>query len=266
VAEQCRIVQMETPRHVQSRYPEGMRLDSSEIQLPETPPLARLLGDPALHMGAIDRALASVYRISPYHPDGDPLGGLIATVLSQNTSDRNSSRAYASLRLRYPTWAAVRAAPQEAIAEAIRSGGLSQIKSARIKEILDTLQERYGALDLAAIRGMDVPTARAELSQLRGVGPKTASCVLLFNLGQPAFPVDTHVHRLSRRIGFAPQKASPEAVQHLVEASLPPQRAYYFHVELISHGRTVCKAQRPRCDECPIRRLCRFGMEAPAAD
>jgi len=237
-----------------------MLVESSDIQLPESLPLARLLSDPAVHMRAVDRALADVYRISPYRPDGDPLGGLIATVLSQNTSDLNSSRAYASLRLRYPTWNAVRAAPQEAIAEAIRSGGLSQIKSVRIKEILDTLQERYGALDLAALRGMDVPAARAELSQLRGVGPKTASCVLLFNLGQPAFPVDTHVHRLSRRIGFAPQKASPEAVQHLVEASLPPQRAYYFHVELISHGRAVCKAQRPRCDECPVRPICRYGM------
>ena len=237
-----------------------MRIESSDFQLLESPPLARLLGDPALHMRAVDRALADMYRISPYHPDGDPLGGLIATVLSQNTSDLNSSRAYASLRLRFPTWDAVRAAPHEAIAEAIRSGGLSQIKSARIKEILDTLQERYGALDLAVLRNMDVPTARAELSQLRGVGPKTASCVLLFNLGQPAFPVDTHVHRLSRRIGFAPPTANPEAVQHLVEAALPPQRAYYFHVELISHGRAVCKAQRPRCDECPIRPICRYGM------
>jgi endonuclease-3 len=154
----------------------------------------------------------------------------------------------------------VRAAPREAIATAIRSGGLAGLKSARIKDVLDTLVVRYGSLDLDLLRTMPVPEARAALTTLHGVGPKTASCVLLFNLGKPAFPVDTHVYRLSGRIGFASPKASPEAVQDLVESIMPGQRLYPLHVNLIQHGRTICKAQLPHCTQCAIRPICRFGM------
>jgi endonuclease-3 len=223
-------------------------------------PLPRLLANPRQHIAAVDRALQHTYGTPHWDSDDDPLGGLIGTILSQHTSDINSSRAYDALRLRFPTWVAVRDAPQQAIAEAIRSGGLAQSKSVRIKEILLTLTERYGAPDLAFLRALTMPEARAVLTDLHGVGPKTASCVLLFNLGMPAFPVDTHVHRLSRRIGFAPPKASPEAVQNLVEAHLDPSRCFAFHVLLIRHGRTICKAQRPRCGECALHQLCRFGM------
>lgn len=224
------------------------------------PPLRRLLADPQLHMEVADVALAREHGDRKLRPDGDPLGGLIGTVLSQNTSDLNSGRAYTSLRLRFPTWEAVRAAPREAVADAIRSGGLAEIKSFRIQGILDDLVARYGSLDLSAIAALPIPEARAALTTLHGVGPKTASCVLLFNLGRPAFPVDTHVHRLARRIGFASPKANPVAVQDQVEAHLPAGRRYRFHVNLIRHGRTICKAQRPRCLECPIRPICRFGM------
>jgi endonuclease III len=224
------------------------------------PPLRHLLADPPLHIEVADRALAREYGDRAARPDGDLLGGLIGTVLSQNTSDLNSGRAYTSLRLRFPTWEGVRTAPREAVADAIRSGGLAEIKSARIQGILDDLVARYGSLDLSAIAALPIPAARAALTSLHGVGPKTASCVLLFNLGRPAFPVDTHVHRLARRIGFAPPKASPVAVQDLVEAHLPAEHRYRFHVNLIRHGRTICKAQRPRCLECPIRPFCRFGM------
>ncbi|HWE62011.1 MAG TPA: endonuclease III [Chloroflexota bacterium] len=226
-------------------------------------PRSALLANPRRHIEAVDRALRATYGTPILRPDHDPLGGLIATILSQSTSDTNSERAYASLRARFPSWEAVRAAPSEDIADAIRSGGLARSKSARIKDILDTLVERYGALSLERLSAMSIPEARAELSSLHGVGAKTASCVLLFNLGKPAFPVDTHVHRLSRRIGFAAPRATPARVQDLVEASLAPARRYAFHINLIRHGRGICKAQRPRCDDCPIRQICRFGMALP---
>jgi endonuclease-3 len=223
--------------------------------------LARLRAQPARHIRAVDDALADAYGDPLWEPDGDPLGGLIATILSQNTSDVNSDRAYVRLRARFPTWEAVLHAAQDQLADAIRSGGLAQIKAARILEALATLHQRYGRLDLDWLSDLPVPEARAVLTGLHGVGAKTASCVLLFNLGKPAFPVDTHVHRLSRRIGFAGPKMSPAAVQDLVEASIAPERTYPLHVNLIRHGRQVCKALRPQCGSCQIRRLCRFGTE-----
>jgi endonuclease-3 len=209
----------------------------------------------------VDEALTDAYGDPPWQPDGDPLGGLIATILSQNTSDSNSERAYLRLRATFPTWEAVLQAPQDQIADAIRSGGLAQIKAARILEALATLQQRYGRLDLDWLAEVPVAEARTILTALHGVGAKTASCVLLFHLGKPAFPVDTHVHRLSRRIGFAGPKLSPAAVQDLVEASIEPDRTFPLHVNLIRHGRQVCKALRPHCDDCRIRPLCRYGTE-----
>jgi endonuclease-3 len=223
--------------------------------------LARLLAQPARHIQAVDDALADVYGDPPWEPDGDPLGGLVATILSQNTSDINSDRAYFSLRGSFPTWEAVLQAPHDQLADTIRSGGLAQLKALRILEALATLQQRFGRLDLDWLADVQVPEARAILTGLHGVGAKTASCVLLFNLGKPAFPVDTHVHRLSLRIGFAGPKMSPAAVQDLVEASIAPERTYPLHVNLIRHGRQVCKALRPQCGDCRIRRLCRYGSE-----
>jgi endonuclease-3 len=235
----------------------------SPLRGQEDLPLSTLLADPARHIDAVDRALRAVYGKPDNRPDHDPLSGLIGTILSQSTTDVNSERAFSTLRERFPTWEDVRAASRESIADAIRSGGLAQSKSARIKEILETLAARRGSPNLQRLEALPVPEARAELCSLHGVGPKTASCVLLFNLGRPAFPVDTHVHRLSRRIGFAPPKAFPAQVQDLVEANLAPGRLYAFHINVILHGRRICKAQRPLCHSCSIRSLCRFGMVSP---
>jgi endonuclease-3 len=210
-------------------------------------------------MRAVDRALAQVYGSPEQHCDDDPLGGLIATILSQHTSDLNSSRAFASLRQRFPAWEEVLRAPSHDVASAIRSGGLAGMKAARIKLVLDTIVQRFGSLSLNALRDEPLAQARAALMSLPGVGPKTASCVLLFNLGKPAFPVDTHVHRVSRRIGFAGPKADPETLQGLVEAGIAPARTYPFHVNLITHGRLACKARRPHCDVCALRGMCRHG-------
>ena len=225
----------------------------------EAVPLETLLADPPAHMRAVERALARIYGSPELHCDDDPLGGLIATILSQHTSDLNSSRAYAGLLQRFPAWEQVLQAPSHTVADAIRSGGLADMKAARIKLVLDTILQRFGSLSLNALRDEPLEQARAALMSLPGVGPKTASCVLLFNLGKPAFPVDTHVHRVSRRIGFAGPKAGPETVQDLVEAGIEPARTYPFHVNLIAHGRLTCKAGRPQCDVCALRSLCRYG-------
>jgi endonuclease-3 len=222
--------------------------------------LEELLADPAAHIREVDRALTCLYGTPELQCDDDPLGGLIETILSQHTSDTNSARAYASLRERFLEWEQVRTARVSDIAAAIRSGGLADMKAGRIQAALDTIVQRYGSLSLDALREQPLAEARAALRSLPGVGPKTASCVLLFSLGKPAFPVDTHVHRVSRRIGFAAPKASPEAVQDLVEAGIEAGRAYPLHVNLIAHGRLICKAERPRCDDCDLRILCRYGM------
>jgi endonuclease-3 len=224
-----------------------------------------MLADPPHHILAVDAGLSQVYGSPVSQPDGDPLGGLIATILSQHTSDVNSDRAYARLRARFPSWEAVLAAPCQEVEDAIRPGGLAAMKAARIQQILEAILLERDALDLDWLHGLPLPEARAALTAFHGVGPKTASCVLLFNLGMPAFPVDTHVHRLSLRIGFASPGAGPAAVQDLVESCIQPERAYPLHVNLITHGRRVCMAQRPKCSICSLRPICRMGTESAIA-
>lgn len=194
----------------------------------------------------------------------DPLAELIQTILSQNTSDVNSDRAYAALRERYgEQWEAVRAAPVHELADTIRTGGLPNLKARRIKLVLDRIADRRGALDLGFLRDIPLEEGRSFLQSLDGVGPKTAACVLLFACGKPAFPVDTHVHRVSQRLGLVGPKASPEQAHAELEAFVPPDLAYAFHMDLIRHGREVCKAQRPRCGACPVASLCPYptGLE-----
>jgi endonuclease-3 len=226
--------------------------------------LQDLLADRPAHIRLVDAALVRAYGEPISAPDGDALSGLIATVLSQHTSDVNSDRAFARLRARFPSWHAMVTAEHGELAETIRCGGLANLKAERILAILATLQARHGAPLLSLPPGASVAEARSFLTSLPGVGAKTASCVLLFNLGMPAFPVDTHVHRLARRIGFAPRQASPERVQDLVEAVMPADRLFPLHVNLIRHGRRVCLAQRPRCTECALRAICLFGSAALA--
>lgn len=189
----------------------------------------------------------------------DPLSELILVVLSQHTSDLNSDRAFASLRARFPDWEAVRTAPTPAVADAIRSGGLAEIKAARIQRILSQILERHGALSLEFLRGLPLAEARAFLRALDGVGPKSAACVLLFSLDQPAMPVDTHVHRVARRLGLIGSKTTAEAAHEQLESMVPVEDVYRFHVNLIRHGRRTCKAQRPQCPRCPVAALCDFA-------
>jgi endonuclease-3 len=189
----------------------------------------------------------------------DPLEELVLTVLSQHTSDVNAERAYASLRAAFPTWEEVVRARPGAVADAIRSGGLANTKAPRIQAILREVRDREGRFDLGSLRRMSDAAATDYLSTLPGVGPKTAAVVLAFSLGRDAMPVDTHVHRVTTRLGWIPARTS-EAKAHGVLAELVPAEIRVpVHVGLIRLGREVCKAGRPRCEVCPVFELCPTG-------
>lgn len=187
---------------------------------------------------------------------GPILDQLIATVLSQHTSDRNSERAFATLRGRFGSWEAVASASDQAIADAIRSGGMAEQKAPRIRSILATIQAREGAADLSRLETLDDGAAREYLTSLPGVGPKTAACVLLFSMGRPAFPVDTHVHRIAGRLGWIPPGAGAPHAQELLEELVPEEIRYPLHLALVAHGRRVCRARAPRCEVCVLRAGC----------
>ncbi|HEY7126040.1 MAG TPA: endonuclease III [Ktedonobacterales bacterium] len=204
--------------------------------------------------------LLRAYGKPEWKPDGNALGGLVGTILSQHTSDVNSERAYRQLVTTFPTWEEVRDAPVEQVAEAIRSGGLANMKAPRIQEVLRVLTARLngGKLSLDLLKTRTLAEAREYLRSLPGVGPKTVACVLLFSLGQAAFPVDTHVHRVSKRLGLIGAKVSADQAHTVFERIVPAEWAYPLHVNLIRHGRRVCHAQRPDCARCPLRLECAY--------
>ncbi|HET8521972.1 MAG TPA: endonuclease III, partial [Thermomicrobiales bacterium] len=202
----------------------------------------------------VARRLDLLYGPHDWHPYHPPIDQLVVTILSQHTSDTNTDRAFASLRARFSTWEEVIAAPTGAVADAIRSGGLADQKAPRIQGVLVEVLRKVGSFDLTFLRDLPVPEARAWLMQLHGVGPKTASCVLLFSLGMPAMPVDTHVHRVARRIGLIGPDVTAEAAHTLLEEALGGDhaRVYAFHVNMIAHGRAICTARRPFCERCSL--------------
>lgn len=206
--------------------------------------------------------LEARYGIARLRPDRDPLDTLVETILSQATNDRNRDRAFAELKRRFPTWEAVRQAPVREIARAIHCGGLAAVKSARIKKILAHIHQRVGSLDLDFLRRIPVERARAFLTSLDGVGPKTAACVLLFSCQRPVFPADTHILRVTRRLGWIPQKCSDERAHEILGRLIPAEKCYSAHINLIRLGRDVCRPRAPRCDECCLRSECPFAQEA----
>ncbi len=205
--------------------------------------------------------LAPLYGEPVWRPHGDGMTELVLTVLSQNTSDANSGRAFMRLRSQFPTWEGLLAAPVQAVEESIQVGGLAKIKAPRIKAILAEIWRRLGSFDLSILREMPQDDARNWLQSLPGVGPKTAACVLIFAFGRPVLPVDTHVLRVAQRLGLVPTKASATEAQQRLEAKLRPEEVYPFHISLIEHGRGLCRAQRPLCEECPLLDGCPFGQE-----
>lgn len=210
---------------------------------------------------AVEPLLDEMYGPRRLVRDRDPVSTLVATILSQNTSDTNTARAFHSLRSRFPTWHAVVTAPTHEVIDAIRSGGLANLKAPRIQMALASIHERYGDYDLDALAALPVSVARQELVSLHGVGLKTASCVLLFSLGLPAMPVDTHVHRVTTRIGIIDNGTTADAAHAKLESLIgdDANRVYRLHVELIDHGRTICQSRRPRCEICPLRRNCDYA-------
>jgi endonuclease-3 len=191
-----------------------------------------------------------------WRPRSDPMSELVGTILSQNTSDTNSGRAFARLVNRFPSWESLMGADPTAIAEAIRVGGLARVKAPRIKAVVEEVWARRGSFDLAFLAQMPLEEAKAWLRSLPGVGPKTAACVLLFALGRPALPVDTHVHRVARRLGLVPPRVGAADAHELLEDMLAADEVYPFHMSLIKHGRRICKAQRPLCPRCVLVRGC----------
>jgi len=193
-----------------------------------------------------------------------PLEELVSTILSQNTNDLNRDRAYNLLRRRMPTWEQVRDAPVEQVIEAIRPAGLANQKGPRIQQVLRAITGQRGSLDLSFLADMPVEEARDWLMQFNGVGPKTAAIVLCFSLNKPAFPVDTHIYRVTGRIGLRPAKMTVEQAHPYLEGLFPPETYYAVHLNLIRLGREVCKAGRPRCPVCPVIHLCDYEPKTHA--
>jgi endonuclease-3 len=211
---------------------------------------------------AVHQRLLDVYGRPQWRPHLEPISELVSTILSQNTSDVNRDRAYERLRSRFASWEEVRDGPVEAIEEAIRPAGLAQQKAPRIKKALAFITQEEGELSLDFLKDMPVDEAKAWLTQINGVGPKTAAIILLFSLGMPAFPVDTHVHRVTGRLGLIDPKVSAEKAHDLLEDLLPPDWYYPFHLNVIRHGREICHARNPKCEICPLQDLCDYYQAA----
>lgn len=205
------------------------------------------------------RRLNDAYGRPDWGRTRSPLEELVVTILSQHTSDANCERAFASLRSRFESWDEVVRASDDEIADAIRAGGLANVKAPRIKMVVRQV------LATNALDGLDslpLSEAKSVLQSLPGVGPKTAACVLLFACNRPALPVDTHVFRVSHRLGLIDERIGPENAHDVLEAQLAPNDIYAFHVNMINHGRAICRARSPRCAECTLRDLCQFASQA----
>ncbi len=207
------------------------------------------------------RELAARYG-TPEKPRLDPLAELIVTILSQNTTDANRDRAWAALRTRYPDWERVRDAPRGELEETIRPAGLITGKAAAIQGVLERLDREVGQPSLDHLEGMEDEEALRYLRSFRGVGLKTAACVLCFSLGRDVMPVDTHVHRVARRLGWADERADPSATHERLNRIVPPELRFALHVHLIALGRDVCTARRPACPGCTLADRCpRVGVD-----
>ena len=215
--------------------------------------------------------LDDAYGVPEWRPHHDPTSELVLTILSQNTSDANSGRAFVRLMETFPTWDAVIEAPLPKLIAAIQPGGLAPTKAPRIQEALRDIKQRKGSFDLSFLGELPLDDARAWLRSIHGVGPKTVACVLMFALGRPAMPVDTHVFRVATRLGLIPERAgraamTAEKAHDLLEQLVPAEDFYALHIGLIKHGRRTCAAQRPRCSDCVLADICpSAGMFEAAA-
>jgi endonuclease-3 len=217
---------------------------------------------PAAPIEPVLDLLEAAYGAPERHRRLPALDELIATILSQNTSDVNTDRAFTSLRKRFPDWDAVAEAPAADVVDAIRSGGLANQKGPRIQAVLRELRSWPEGFDLERLAELPDDEALARLTALPGVGTKTASCVLLFSLGRPVMPVDTHLLRISRRLGWVGDRASADEAHLLLTRGVAPARMLDAHLLLITHGRRTCRARRPLCGDCPVAHLCPSAFRA----
>lgn len=186
----------------------------------------------------------------------DPLDSLIRTLLSQSTNDNNRDLAYRRLRERFPAWRDVMEADREEVAEAIRPAGLGNQKSGRMIALLRWIEEEFGSLDLGFLQEMPTEEAFERFTQVKGIGVKTMAVVLMFACGRDVFPVDTHVHRIVRRLGLVPERADAVKTFKLMAPLVPDGKSYSLHMNLLKFGRTICTARNPRCLDCPLYDLC----------
>jgi endonuclease-3 len=207
----------------------------------------------------ITAALEAAYGVPAHRRSRDLIGGLVETILSQNTTDLNSGRAYLALRERFADWDDVRRADVRSIESTIRGGGLARTKAGRIKKILSGIHAESGALDLSSLRRLTTDEVFEYLLSLDGVGMKTAACVALFDLHREVMPVDTHVHRVVGRLGVAGHPKTPEATFKAMRPLVPEGASLSLHINLIRLGRNVCRPREPRCPDCPVARECEHG-------
>ena len=202
--------------------------------------------------------LRAVYGNPKPEPGLDPLDVLIETILSQSTSNINSGRAFENLKKRFPTWEQARRARVTSIEAAIRSGGLARQKSVRIKNLLNEIYQQRGSLDLSFLRSAPLDEARQFLASFKGIGPKTVACTLLFACNRPVFPIDTHIFRIARRLALIPERCSDEQAHEIMGRILPAGRYFEVHINLIRHGRRVCRPSDPLCEECCLVEYCGY--------
>jgi endonuclease III len=218
------------------------------------------IAEKQLKIKHITQNLEATYGIPRNTDPSDPLDELILTILSQSTTDINSRRAFDSLRESFRDWESVRRARPASIALAIKSGGLANTKSVVIKNMLNQIVERLGKLDLSFLHRAPIDEAREFLISLKGIGPKTAACVLLFSGNRPVFPMDTHILRITRRLGLVPRKSNDQAAHKIMESLVPTNKHYSLHINLIRHGRKICRPRDPHCDQCSLQEQCDFSQ------
>jgi endonuclease-3 len=212
-------------------------------------------------MKYITQNLEAAYGIPLNNHRDDPLDELIGTVLSQSTTNINSRRAFESLKKRFPTWEAARRARPATIAEAIKSGGLANVKSVVIHQILNQIRKEHGTLNLSFLKTISAQEGKQYLTSLKGVGPKTAACVLLFSCKQKVFPMDTHIFRILRRVGLLSDRLNDQDAHLAMEKLIPAGKHYSLHVNLIRHGRLLCRPRDPKCETCTLIDHCEYGRE-----
>ncbi len=211
--------------------------------------------------GPVAAALTEVYGKLDWSRSQDGMDELISCILSQSTSDTNRDRAFERLKSSYDSWQAVRYADIAELTDVIRPAGLANQKAPRIQDVLATIHDKAGKYSIDFLDELSIEEAKNWLVALKGVGPKTAAIVLCFAYGRPAFPVDTHIYRVSKRIGFIPEKLSANDAHPVMEAMVPADDYYQFHIQLIQHGRDTCHARKPTCEECSLTKYCDYFVD-----